>query len=247
VNKAEEDLKQAADQLAQRRQQAEDDLALELVKRFQAELATMVERQQRVLRKTAEIDTRRPPNTSPNEADTSTLAGLAEEERQLAAGAREHSELLAGLEAVTISLQDAERRLIAAQKLLAERQTGSAAQAAEQAALTRLEGMLAAFAQTASENTPKPNAPSPNPPPPNDQQQNQRRPTFELLQAKMLRMLQSELADRTASLEKQLRAAGPAERPQLQHEAAEIAAEQARLVELVREMLKRNNEAQQPK
>ena len=84
--------------------------------------------------------------------------------------------------------------------LLDIRETGSQTQAAEQLALTRLEGMLQAFAQTANEAGQKP---APNnaalPAAVNNPQQPQCRPTFELLEVKMLRMLQADLNERTAT------------------------------------------------
>ena len=63
VHKAEERLERAAQQLAERRQQAEFDLALEIVRRFQSELGEMVKRQQRVIKKTVELDAGRQPAT----------------------------------------------------------------------------------------------------------------------------------------------------------------------------------------
>ena len=163
MQKAEQDLKQAADELAQRRQQAEDDLALEFVRRFQADLTQMVERQQRVVKKTGELDASRQPAAALTPDQTKQVENLAGEERLLAELSKEHSELLTGLEAVRLSLEESERRLLAAGKLLDDRHTGSPTQTAEKLALARLEGMLEAFAQTAEENTPKPNAPPPSP------------------------------------------------------------------------------------
>jgi hypothetical protein len=183
VKKAEQHLEDTAKKLAERRQQAEDDLALEFVRRFQSDLDAMVKQQQQVVKKTAEFDAGRKPSAPLNAEQTKTVADLASQERDLADRAKEHSEILAGLAAVRLSLEDAERRLTAAGKLLDATQTGPSAQAAEQIALTRLEAMLQAFAQTANEAAPKPNANNAtppaannNPPPP----QPQRRPTFEL-------------------------------------------------------------------
>jgi hypothetical protein len=245
VQKAEQDLKQAADELAQRRQQAEDDLALEFVRRFQTDLKEMVERQQHVLKQTNELDAAHPPAAAllPDQAKKAT--SLADEERQLADKAKEHSELLFGLGAVRLSLEEAERRLLAAGKLLGEQQIGPPAQNAEQLALNRLEGMLQAFAQTANEAAPKPNPPPPNAGANNNPPQPQRRPTFELLQAKMLRMLQADLNERTQRFQERLAAPNAAEKAELQQEAQEPSAEQGRLVELVQSMLTRDNEQQQ--
>jgi hypothetical protein len=246
VNKVEQDLKQAAEQLAQRRQQAEDDLALEFIRRFQTDLTQMVERQQRVLKKTGELDASRQTAAVLTPDQLKQVENLSSEEWLLAELSKEHSELLTGLEAVRLSLEESERRLLAAGKLLDDRQTGAPAQAAEKLALARLQGMLQAFAQTAEENTPKPDAP---PPPPGAGQNNpppQRRPTFELLQAKMLRMLQADLNERTQQFDERLASATAEEKAQIHLEAQELSAEQGRLAELVQKMLTRDNEEQPP-
>ena len=157
-----------------------------------------------------------------------TVAELASQERQLADQAKEHSELLFGLGAVRVSLEDAEQRLAAAGRLLDDRQTGPPAQQAEQLALTRLEAMMQAFAQTANEAAKKPNANNAPPPAANNNQppqQPQRRPTFELLEVKMLRMLQADLNERTREHEQRLAAARPAiqaAKAALDQEAARI-------------------------
>jgi hypothetical protein len=248
VQKAEQKLDQAAHQLAERRQQAEDDLALEIVRRFQTELGEMVKRQQEVIKKTTEFDAARQPPTSLSVDQIKTTVDLADQEHQLADQAKEHSELLVGLGAVRVSLEEAELRLSAAGKLLGDRQTGAATQQAEKLALTRLEAMLRAFAQTANEAAQKPNAN--NAPPPaaaNNQPQPQRRPTFQLLEVKMLRMLQADLNERTRQYEQRL--AGPAgnqvAKAALDQEARELATEQGRLAELVQKMLSRDNEKQE--
>ena len=161
VKKAEQNLEQAAKQLAQRRQQAEDDLQLEIVRRFQTDLGEMVKRQQAVIKNTAQLDASRRPPTALSAEQIKSVADLADQERQLADQAKEHSELLFGLGAVRVSLEEAERRLAAAGKLLGERQTGLPTQQAEQLALTRLEAMLQTFAQTANEAAKKPDANNP--------------------------------------------------------------------------------------
>jgi hypothetical protein len=249
VKKAEQNLQQAANQLAQRRQQAEDDLQLEIVQRFQTELGEMVKRQQAVLKNTAELDAARRPSASLSADQIKIVADLAGQERQLADQAKEHSELLFGLGSVRVSLEEAERRLAAAGKLLEDRKTDTPTQQAEQLALTRLEAMLQTFAQTANEAAKKPDANNPPPPPAanNQPQQPQRRPTFELLEVKMLRMLQADLNDRTAEHEKRgaAVAGNPAAKAGFDQEARELAAEQGRLAELVQKMLSRDNERQE--
>jgi hypothetical protein len=248
MQQAENDLKRAADQLVARREQAEDDLALEFVRRFQSELGEMVQRQKRVLEKTADLDRERQATSTLEPPQLETVTSLGNEERQLADKAKEHSELLFGLGSVRLSLEEAERRLEVAGALLDQHQTGRAAQRAEQLALARLEGMLRAFAQTARQADPKQN-PAPPPPPAAQNNQPQRRPTFELLEVKMLRMLQADLNARTQEYHERVAAlTGPvdaAENAAIQQEARDIAAEQGRLAELVRTMLLRDNEKQQ--
>ena len=203
VQQAEQDLEQAAQQLANERQQAENDLALEFVRRFQAELGTMVERQKKVMQDTVQLDAARASDSSPDESISQRASKLAVEERGLANLAGEQGELLSGLGAVRMGLEEAKRRLAVAAALLDGGDTGPRAQQAERHALARLEGMLQAFAQTASESAPGQAAPAgnsanpPGQPPP-------RRPTFELLEVKMLRMLQVDLNDRTLAVENQL-------------------------------------------
>jgi hypothetical protein len=143
-----------------------------------------------------------------------------------------------------MGLEEAERRLGAAAARLDTRDTGPQAQQAEQHALNRLEGMLQAFAQTASESAPSQNAPAGN----NETlpgQQPQRRPTFELLEIKMVRMMQVDLNERTQAIEDQLaglkQPLADRERAELAREAQELQAEQRRLAELVQEMLTRDN------
>ena len=247
VQKAEQDLEQAARQLAGRRQEAEENLELEFVRRFQTDLGEMVKRQQQVIKKTGELDAGRKTAPTLSATQTKSVRDLAEQERKLADQAKEHSEFLAGLGAVRVSLEEAERRLAAAAKLLEEHQTGPPAQQAEQLALARLEGMMQTFAQTANEATKKPdanNAPQP-PPAANNQQQQQRRPTFQLLEVKMLRMLQADLNERTRQHEQRTAAADPATKAALELEARDLAAEQGRLSELVQKMLTRDNEKQE--
>jgi hypothetical protein len=108
--------------------------------------------------------------------------------------------------------------------------------------------MLQAFAQTASDaaaNQPTAagtGAPAGQPPP-------QRRPTFELLEVKMLRMLQVDLNERTRSHEQRVADAqgqlGGQQHEELVREARELQAEQARLSELVHQMLARNNDSEE--
>jgi hypothetical protein len=242
VQQAEKDLETAARQLGEHRRQAEDDLSLEFVRRFQRQLGEMVQRQQRIIDRTLEAERRRAAAGTRAIEVPEAAASLARQERELAEKAREHSELLVGLGAVRVGLEQAERRLNAAAELLEANDTGPATQRAERQALARLEGMLQAIAQTAGEaaaNQQSSAAGAAGEQPP-------RRPTFELLELKMLRLLQADLNERTAAHEQRL--AGLSRRPDareqlaLTQEAQELAADQGRLAELVQNMLTRDND-----
>jgi hypothetical protein len=244
---AERDLERAARQLAEQRVQAELDLALAFIERFRAGLEEMITRQKAVLAGAIEIDAARQAAANQSDAAGDKLVELSVEERKLVEQAVALRELLFDLGAVRVSLEDAERRLAAAADLLAGGQSGPAAQQAVQNALTRLEAMRTAFAQTAEEAQPKPNGG-------NAQAGNQggppqRRPAFELLEVKLLRLLQAELNERTQQHEQRLaeteQPVADEKQAKFKREAQELAAEQERLAELVREMLSRNNKARQ--
>jgi hypothetical protein len=143
-----------------------------------------------------------------------------------------------------MGLEEAQRRLAVAAAQLDRNDTGAHAQQAEQYALARLEAMLQAFAQTASESEAGKSAPAGNDGSPPGQQP-QRRPTFELLEVKMLRMLQIDLNERTRAVEDKMTGLNKPmqepERTELAGEAQELQIQQRRLAELVQEMLTRDN------
>lgn len=244
VQKSERDLEEAARQLAQRVQEAEFDVALAFVQRFQAELQEMITRQEAVIDDTATLDASRQPNARLTMDQAQQLADLSASEGELASLAIEHSEVLHGLSAVEISLRDVARGLNAAAELLGKQDSGASAQQAERHALVRLEGMLEAFDQTAAEAGQKRPGGSQG-----GQSGQHRRPTFELLEVKMLRMLQVDLNERTQAFRERISNQGgrPADargQAALAREAQELAAEQRRLAGLVQEMLSRNNKQQ---
>jgi hypothetical protein len=247
LDHAKQDLDEAARQLAEQRAQEELNLSLEFINQFRADLEKMIESQKAVIAETAEVDMARATTGRLTAADAGKLELLAVEERRLADRAVANSELLFGLTAVRLSLEEAQRRLLAAADLLAARESGPSAQQAERHALARLEGMKAAFEQTAAEAQKPPEGGNP-PGQPNQGQQPPRRPAFELLEIKVLRMLQVELNERTDQLRQRQEAAGQggaAEQAALDRQARELADEQRRLAELVEELLTRNNERQQ--
>jgi hypothetical protein len=244
MSQADNKLEEAQRELAEDRARAELDLALEFINRFRTELEQMIARQKKVIESTSETDSARRSGALTPDAAAERLANLATEERALAQSALEQRELLTGLAAVGLGLQDAERKLTHAADLLARHESGERTQTAENLALARLEAMMQAFAETAREAQPpggnRGGGGNANRPP-----QPQRRPAFELLEVKMLRVLQLELNARTEAHDRRrAQAAGNLTDDalaELAREAQELAAEQVRLAELVREMLSRNN------
>src|SRR6476620_6589268 len=77
VKKAEQDLGDAAKKLAERRQQAEDDLALEFVRRFQTDLEAMVKQQQQVIKKTADLNATTNPGAALSAEQLKSVSNLA--------------------------------------------------------------------------------------------------------------------------------------------------------------------------
>jgi hypothetical protein len=244
MQKADEKLAAAQQELAEERVRAELDLALEFINRFRSELEQMIQRQKAVVSSTADVESARISRTITPTAAAERLATLADEELAVKQMALENRELLFGLAAVRVSLQEAEDRLAEAATLLAANESGERTQSAEHKALACLEAMQLAFAETAREAQPPPGGNrgggNGNPPP-----QPQRRPAFELLEVKMLRVMQLELNDRTEALERRRTEAGDAITDEIRadfaRQAQELAAEQRRLAELVQEMLSRNN------
>jgi hypothetical protein len=208
----------------------------------------MVERQKVVIDQTVNVQNSRASNTPPAATVLQKIANLANDERQLAQTARDHSEVLHGLGAVRISLEDAERRLLAAATRLDAHDTGPDTQQAERHALDRLERIMETFMQAVDEA--RQNQPPPEAGAGANAQKPQRRPTFELLEVKMLRMLQVDLQARTLEYQQRIAALktppDQAEKARLEKEAQELAAEQGRLAELVEDMLTRDNGNAEP-
>lgn len=243
AQRAEEDLAKATEQLASRRARAENDLALEFVRRFESELREMVERQKNVVAATTSLAERSKDQTALSPDDARRAAELADEEHALAALAREHGELLFGLTALRLSLDELAAKLESAAELLSAKRPFAEAMQVEHEALARLEGIQEALSQTATEagqNSQGKNGEG-------DAGGEERRPTFELLEVKVLRMLQLALNKRTERHKRELAsiASSPPNdrrRDELARTGKELAAEQARLAELVEELLRRDNE-----
>jgi hypothetical protein len=248
AQQAEQELARAAQQLATRRAQAEEDLAREFLQRFQGELQTMIADQQQVTDATTELNAHLRDerlgreNTKSNQT---AVTDLASKERRVATAAHDQIELLAGLHVIGLALGKAADQLNEAAGQLDRQQLGAATQQAEQRALAQLQQIAAALEQTKQTAAANQNAPSP---PGNSGGGNQpkKRPTIELFEAKLLRSLQADLNDRTVALQQQMTASLPSTdqlRAVAVREAEELAAEQGHLAELVHELQTRDNKS----
>jgi hypothetical protein len=245
VEQSEQDLAEAARQLAERRREADENLAREFLRRVQAALAAMVADQQNVLRRTVELDAARQSADRLTDGERRTAAALADNERALAEEAHVQSEMIAGLHVFVLALGQAAERLTAAATRLDDGDTGPATQRAEAEALARLEEIVAALAETAAEMEAGDEQPGggagagqqPGGGP-------SRPPAFDLFEVKLLRSLQAELNRRTKQLHEPASdevSLSDAQRADRQSRAAELAAEQSRLAELVHELVSRDN------
>jgi hypothetical protein len=245
AQQAEQDLANAARQLAARRQQAEEDLSREILQRFQGELQTMISDQQEVIRATTEWEARLrddKPGRENSKTEHAALTNLAGKERELAALAHDHSQLLAGLHVIGLALGQAADRLGEAAGQLDRRKLGTVTQQSEQQALARLQQIAAALEQArqAAGNQ------NPGSPPGNSGGggNQPKRPSIELFEAKLLRSLQADLQERSQALQQRMVAQPqPTEESRAadERDAEELAAEQGHLAELVQELRTRDN------
>jgi hypothetical protein len=247
AQQAEQDLARAAQQLAARRAQAEEDLAREFLQRFQGELQTMIASQQEVIEGTTEIAAKlrdERPGREDAKTNQTAVKGLASKEQSVATAAHDESGLLAGFHVIGLALGKAAGQLNAAADLLDRQQLGTPTLATEQRALAQLQQIAAALEQAkqAAANQSPPSSPGNS----GGGNQPKKRPTIELFEAKLLRSLQADLNDRTAALQQQITANTPLtdqSRGVAIREAEGLAAEQGHLAELVHELQTRDNKS----
>jgi hypothetical protein len=186
-----------------------------------------------VLVQTQQIDGTKQEGALPPEQHAS-LRNVAAEQRLLADETEQLREQLSA-KAFDFAMESIGERMRQAAGLLLRGHTGPQAQDAEQAALSRLEQMLAAL---------KPEEPSAaeNPPPDDQQQPAGAGPppgnlAGMLAELKLLKLLQEEIQARTAELELARGEAG-ALTPEQEQEQSRLAREQGRLADMVLDLIK---------
>lgn len=224
-------LEEAQAQLAQDIDRKREELAREEQARIEQFLAGLAARQKNVLQGTQRIDGMKQNGALPAEQEMA-LRGIAAEQRLLAEEAVQLRAQLAA-KAFDFAMESIEERMGQAAGLLLRGETGAPTQTAEQAALSRLEQMLAAL---------KPDEPAAEKPPPDGQAQ----PAGDspppgnfggmLAELKLLKLLQEAIYARTAELEA-IRAQEGALPPPQEEELDQLAREQGRLADMVLDLI----------
>jgi hypothetical protein len=223
---AEKDLEDAQQQVAERRKQAEEDLAREQLARLEDSLKALHERQVKLIQETQRLEQLRAGEGRLTRAQLATLGDLSRQQLALGDETTQLAEKLELTEVINLALTGAARQMDRAAELLGQRDTGTQAQGAQEAARQRLRQLIAAF-----ENKKKPGEKGGGGGGGGGSgggQQGRSDGNLVLTQLKLLKLLQEDLNDRYRTLMTD----GGAEGRQLRRELTDIAAEQGRLAEL---------------
>jgi hypothetical protein len=145
AEKAEKDLQEAQEQLAQRRRQAEEDLAREQMARLEDSLKSLHERQKKLIQETERIENLRASAGRLTRAQLSTVNDLARQQKSLEGDTSLLAEKLSLTEVINLALGGAAKQMTRAAELLTHRETGTATQGSQEAARVRLAQLLTAF------------------------------------------------------------------------------------------------------
>jgi len=188
----------------------------------------LVAREKQVLGATRQLEAARGETDRRDEAQQIVLKNLATEQQQLSDETERLRSELAGAAAFGLAIEDTLARMKKAGELLRNDKTGAATQQAEQAAITRLEQVLAAL---------RPNEPPADgaPMPPDDPVQRSPKdsagdPARVMAQIKLILVWQQELNRRTAELETMRPQTGALTADQ-QQELAGLVRDQGRLAD----------------
>jgi hypothetical protein len=223
---AEKDLEEAQQRLAERRRQAEEDLAREQMARLEDSLKSLHERQRKLIDETRRLEDLRSAAGRFSRAQLGTLHDLSRQQQSLEGETAELAEKLALAEVINLALEGAAKQMTRAAELLARRDTGSSTQTSQETARARLAQLLAAM-----EDKDKPAGKQ------GEQQEggqgggkgSRADGNQVLTQLKLLKLLQEDLNGRYRSLAPVADEDGAAKAREL----AEIAGEQGKLADLV--------------
>ncbi len=236
---ARQDLDDAQQQLAQRRKQAEDDLAGEQLAKIDDVLKGLLDRQQGVIDETLRLDQLRlTAGGQLNRAQSQTAQALARQQAAVAEDAKLLAEKIAAAEVFHLALEAAGEDMQRAVTLLFQRETGLPAQQAERAALARFTQIKQAI-----EKDQKPRSDD-KPPDKQADGKPKEKPVDgiqNLAQLKLLKLMQQDLQTRTQAAEAD--GQPPAQRTESQlRRFAALRREQEQLADLLTKLTKRARE-----
>ncbi|MEX0978050.1 MAG: hypothetical protein WDZ48_04325 [Pirellulales bacterium] len=224
---AEKDLEEAQQKLAERRKQAEQDLAREQVARMEDALKSLHERQKKLIQDTQRLENLRAAAGRFTRAQLGTVSDLARQQEGLRGETSQMADKLALAEVINLALDGARRHMARAAEALENRDTGTQAQGAQEAARRRLAQLLSAF-----ENKPKQGKQGDGGSGSGSGSGAGSEGSIDLTQLKLLRVLQEDLNERYRSLI----AGGDGDGGK---QMTEIAEEQGKLAELTLKLSER--------
>jgi hypothetical protein len=142
---AQKDLEEAQQQLAERRREAEEDLAREQIAKLEDSLKGLHERQKKLTSETERLEKIRVTEGRFSRAQASTVHDLARQQKMLESETGLLAEKLSLAEVINLALEGAARHMSRAAELLERQRTDSQTQTAQEAARQRFAQLLAAL------------------------------------------------------------------------------------------------------
>ena len=237
AQQAEKDLDDAQQKLAEARQQAEFDLAFEQLSKVKDSLASLRERQEKMVADTKRLDDlRKAQNNQLTSGQQDSLQALSDTQRGLQEETNSLTNKLESAEVFALALKGASGEMEHAADLLGQQKTDAPTQTAENNALRRFDHLLDALKNDPS----KPNEAEGADGGDGDSKQKQKPPGDgipAIAQIKMLKFLQLEINERTRLLGEDQGISKPLN-PDQQREYARLSEQQGTLADLVRNLTK---------
>ncbi len=234
AGEARKKLEEAKQQLADRRRQAEAELAFEQLARLEDGLKALRRRQQATLEATQRLDQLFAQNTALSDAQRATLASVAREQALLQEETDQTRDELAAAAVFQLVLSQTADDMAAAHAELLREQTGQATQHAQQSALARLDQIVEALQPVEPEEEQSEDNQGGG----QGQGQGQNAPKAPgdalkaMAELKLLKLMQIGINARTEALEKQY-GAGDAVPEPARREYARLSREQGHLADLL--------------
>ena len=244
-----DDLEQAARELGQAREEAEEQLAFEQFEKIASEIKSMIDRQQNVIDETIRIDKSHQerikaegkPPTSWKRSESASLRRLADVERGLQKETETLAKSIESAEVFALALRGAARLMNKAADRIADKKPDEQTVSYEKAAKNRFVKLVQTLAsanqdENAAQAEGGQGQPGGDEGPPGDS-------IPRIAEVKMLIALQIDLNQRTVDLDKRRQNTEDAEEQQeIESEIAEIAEEQSTLADLARNLTETTSE-----